>query len=148
MMISGITQSLNSGFSQSINASLTPALTPALTPGGLSTSGSTYTSSLTPCLNPSSDPALTPGQQPASVQGYMSSVGSRDPGGLRHLKHMQIQKPLMKSSDPSLTEEEVNMKFVQDLLNWVEEMQVSLFMMYPTFRYSKSVRHSNVPFLF
>ena len=34
----------------------------------------------------------------------------------------------MKSAfvDQNLTEEEVNMKFVQDLLNWVEEMQVQL----------------------
>lgn len=49
-----------------------------------------------------------------------------DPGSLRHLKHMQIRKPLLKSSlaDPNMTEEEVNMKYVQDLLNWVEEMQV------------------------
>jgi dystonin len=39
---------------------------------------------------------------------------------------MQIRKPLLKSSllDQNLTEEEVNMKFVQDLLNWVDEMQV------------------------
>lgn len=122
MMISGITQSLNSGFSQSINTNLTPALTPALTPGGIGTPGSTFTSSLTPCLTPSLTPALTPSLQPASVQSYI------DPGSLRHLKNMQIRKPLLKSSlaDPSLTEEEVNMKFVQDLLNWVEEMQVSI----------------------
>ncbi|XP_076598905.1 dystonin isoform X4 [Chaetodon auriga] len=128
MMISGITQSLNSGFSQNINASLTPALTPALTPGGLGTPGSTFTSSLTPCLTPSLTPALTPGLQPASVQSYMGSGGGMDPGSLRHLKHMQIRKPLLKSSlaDPSMTEEEVNMKFVQDLLNWVEEMQLQL----------------------
>lgn len=127
MMISGITQSLNSGFSQNINTSLTPALTPALTPGGLGTPGSTFTSSLTPCLTPSLTPALTPGLQPASVQSYMGSGGSMDPGSLRHLKHMQIRKPLLKSSlaDPNMTEEEVNMKFVQDLLNWVEDMQVS-----------------------
>ncbi|TMS04779.1 hypothetical protein E3U43_009936 [Larimichthys crocea] len=128
MMISGITQSLNSGFSQNINTSLTPALTPALTPGGLGTPGSTFTSSLTPCLTPSLTPALTPGLQPASVQSYMGSGGSMDPGSLRHLKHMQIRKPLLKSSlaDPNMTEEEVNMKFVQDLLNWVEDMQVQL----------------------
>ncbi|TKS85463.1 Dystonin 230 kDa bullous pemphigoid antigen 230/240 kDa bullous pemphigoid antigen [Collichthys lucidus] len=128
MMISGITQSLNSGFSQNINTSLTPALTPALTPGGLGTPGSTFTSSLTPCLTPSLTPALTPGLQPASVQSYMGSGGGMDPGSLRHLKHMQIRKPLMKSSlaDPNMTEEEVNMKFVQDLLNWVEDMQVQL----------------------
>lgn len=126
MMISGITQSLNSGFSQNINTGLTPALTPALTPGGLGTPGSTFTSSLTPCLTPSLTPALTPGLQPASVQTYMGS-GGIDPGSLKNLKHMQIRKPLLKSSlaDPNMTEEEVNMKFVQDLLNWVEEMQVS-----------------------
>uniref|UniRef100_UPI0037E92C14 dystonin n=1 Tax=Semicossyphus pulcher TaxID=241346 RepID=UPI0037E92C14 len=128
MMISGITQSLNSGFSQNINTSLTPALTPALTPGGLGTPGSTFTSSLTPCLSPSLTPALTPGLQPSSVQSYMGSGGGMDPGSLRQLKHMQIRKPLLKSSlaDPNMSEEEVNMKFVQDLLNWVEEMQLQL----------------------
>lgn len=126
MMISGITQSLNSGYSQNFNTSLTPALTPALPPGGLGTPGSTFTSSLTPCLTPSLTPALTPGLQPASVHSYMGG-GGMDPGSLRHLKHMQIRKPLLKSSlaDPNMTEEEVNMKFVQDLLSWVEEMQVS-----------------------
>lgn len=141
MMISGITQSLNSGFSQNINTSLTPALTPALTPGGLGTPGSTFTSSLTPCLTP----ALTPGFQPSTVQSYMSSGGGggggMDPSSLRHLKHMQIRKPLLKSSlaDSDMTEEEVNMKFVQDLLNWVEEMQVShhrqfVFIMFSDFK--------------
>lgn len=52
-----------------------------------------------------------------------------DPSSLRQLKHMQIRKPLLKSSlaDPNMTEEEVNMKYVQDLLNWVEEMQVSSY---------------------
>uniref|UniRef100_A0A672IGU0 Dystonin n=1 Tax=Salarias fasciatus TaxID=181472 RepID=A0A672IGU0_SALFA len=133
MMISGITQSLNSGFSQNINSSLTPALTPALTPGGLGTPGSTFTSSLTPCLTPSLTPALTPGMQPVSVHSYMGSGGGgvgggMDPGGLMQLKHIQIRKPLLKSSlaDPNMTEEEVNMKYVQDLLNWVEEMQIQL----------------------
>lgn len=124
MMISGITQSLNSGFPQSINASLTPAINPALTSGDLGTPGSTFTSGLTPCLTP----ALTP-MQPALVQSYMGNSGGMEPGNLMHLKHMQIRKPLLKSSlaDPSMTEEEVNMKYVQDLLNWVEEMQVSCF---------------------
>ncbi|XP_026209864.1 dystonin isoform X3 [Anabas testudineus] len=130
MMISGITQSLNSGFSQNINTNLTPALTPALTPGGLGTPGSTFTSSLTPCLTPSLTPALTPGLQPTSVQSYTGSGGGggMDPVSLRQLKHMQIRKPLLKSSlaDPNMTEEEVNMKYVQDLLNWVEEMQLQL----------------------
>uniref|UniRef100_A0A669BFU3 Dystonin n=1 Tax=Oreochromis niloticus TaxID=8128 RepID=A0A669BFU3_ORENI len=112
----------------SINTNLTPALTPALTPGGVGTPGSTFTSSLTPCLTPSLTPALTPSLQPASIQSYMGSGGGMGPSSLRHLKNMQIRKPLLKSSlaDPSLTEEEVNMKFVQDLLNWVEEMQMEL----------------------
>ncbi|XP_024916584.1 dystonin isoform X7 [Cynoglossus semilaevis] len=128
MMISGITQSLNSGFSQSMGTNLTPALTPALTPGGFGTPGSTFTSSLTPCLTPSLTPALTPGLQPSTVQSYMGGGGTVDPGSLRHLKHLQIRKPLQKSSlaDPNLTEEEVNMKYVQDLLMWVEEMQMQL----------------------
>uniref|UniRef100_A0A3Q2WJQ9 Calponin-homology (CH) domain-containing protein n=1 Tax=Haplochromis burtoni TaxID=8153 RepID=A0A3Q2WJQ9_HAPBU len=76
-------------------------------------------------INTNLTPALTP---PASVQSYLGSGGDMVPGSLRHLKNMQIRKPLLKSSlaDPSLTEEEVNMKFVQDLLNWVEEMQMEL----------------------
>ncbi|XP_072533688.1 dystonin isoform X14 [Salminus brasiliensis] len=119
IMISGITQSLNSGFSQNLSAGLSPALTPALTPGALVTPVSTLSSSLTPALTP----ALTPGLQPTLVSG-----GDMETGVLQHLKQMQIRKPMLKSSlvDPSLSEEEVNMKFVQDLLNWVEEMQVQL----------------------
>ncbi|XP_067278514.1 dystonin isoform X3 [Pseudorasbora parva] len=120
MMISGITQSLNSGFSQSFNAGLSPALSH----GGLVSTGGS--SALTP--------AMTPGMQPASVQAYLTTGGGGGGGGgmepavLQQLKHMQIRKPMLKSSfvDPNLTEDEVNMKFVQDLLNWVEEMQVQL----------------------
>ncbi|CAG09425.1 unnamed protein product, partial [Tetraodon nigroviridis] len=122
MMISGITQSLNSGFSQ--NTSLTPALTSALTPGGLGTPGSTLTS----CLTPSLSPSMNSGLQPSSVQSFLDSSGGKNPSSLLHLKHMQISKPLQKSSvaDPSMTEEEVNMRFIQDLLTWVEEMQLQL----------------------
>ncbi|XP_045078903.1 LOW QUALITY PROTEIN: dystonin [Coregonus clupeaformis] len=127
MMISDITQSLNSGFSSSNHNS---SLTPALTPGGLGTPGSTFTSSFTPGLTPGLSPAMTSGgMQPGSVQAYMGGGGGgMDTGSLQHLKHMQIRKPLGKSSlvDPNMTEEEVNMNFVQDLINWVEEMQVQL----------------------
>ncbi|XP_056291885.1 dystonin isoform X5 [Pseudoliparis swirei] len=128
LMISGITQSLNSGYSQNINTSLTPALTPGFTPGGLGTPGSTFTSSLTPCLTPSFSPAMTPGLPSASPQSYMGSGGGMDPGSLRHLKNMQIRNPLHKSSlaDPNMTEEEVSMNFLHDLLSWVEEMQMQL----------------------
>ena len=53
--------------------------------------------------------------------------GGMDPGALQHLKHMQIRKPLGKLlGDPNMTEEEVNMNFVQDLLSWVDEMQVNI----------------------
>ncbi|XP_054886087.1 dystonin isoform X5 [Poeciliopsis prolifica] len=131
-MISGITQSLNSGFPQSINSSFTSDITSSLTSGGLGTPGSTFTSGLTPSFNSSLTspltPSLTPNLPPASVPSYMGSGGSMEPGNLMHLKHMQIRKPLMKSSlaDPSMTEEEVNLKYVQDLLNWVEEMHMQL----------------------
>ncbi|MGH0168382.1 UNVERIFIED_CONTAM: hypothetical protein FKN15_066194 [Acipenser sinensis] len=76
-------------------------------------------------MNPSLNTAMTPGLQPTLVQSYVTGM---DSAALQALKLMQIRKPLMKSSlaDPNLTEEEVNMNFVQDLLNWVEEMQVQL----------------------
>ncbi len=117
MMISGITQSLNSNFSPNFSAGLSPALTH----GGLVPAGG----------SPAMSPAMTPSMQPASVQTYLSGRGGgggMEPGVLQQLKHTQIRKPMLKSSflDPNLTEDEVNVKFVQDLLNWVEEMQVCL----------------------
>ena len=113
-MISGISNSLN--FTQSTN----PSLSPALTPGGATGAGATFTSS-------SLGPALTPGLQPQSMLGSMGGDGGgMEPMSLQSLKHTQIPKPLGKSSllDANMTEEEANMNFVQDLLNWVEEMQV------------------------
>ncbi|XP_036402094.1 LOW QUALITY PROTEIN: dystonin [Megalops cyprinoides] len=123
MMISGITQSLNSGICPNLNSGLTPALTPTLTSGGLVPSCSAFSAALTPNLPPSLTPVMTPGLQPCIGGG-----GGVDPGALQQLKLMQIRKPLVKSClvDPNMTEEEVNMNFVQDLLNWVEEMQVQL----------------------
>uniref|UniRef100_A0A8C8BTH4 Dystonin n=1 Tax=Otus sunia TaxID=257818 RepID=A0A8C8BTH4_9STRI len=80
---------------------------------------------LTSRLTPTITPAYTPGIPPRLIQSYVTGV---DSGTLQTLKLMQIRKPLMKSAfvDQNLTEEEVNMKFVQDLLTWVEEMQVQL----------------------
>uniref|UniRef100_A0A4W5PSY5 Dystonin n=1 Tax=Hucho hucho TaxID=62062 RepID=A0A4W5PSY5_9TELE len=105
-------------------------LVQSLTPGGLGTPGSTFTSILTPGLTPALSPAMTPGgMQPGSVQTYMGGGGvGMAPGDLQHLKQMQIRKPLCKSLlvDPNMTEDEVNINFVQDLINWVEEMQVQL----------------------
>ncbi|XP_051945803.1 dystonin-like [Xyrauchen texanus] len=122
MVISGITQSLNSGFSQNYSAGLSPALTPGLTPRGLATLGDSNTPALTP--------AMTPSMQPTSVQPYLTGRGGGgvESGVLQQLKHMQIRKPMLKSSfvDPNLTEDEVNVKFVQDLLSWVEDMQAQL----------------------
>ncbi|KAJ8359996.1 hypothetical protein SKAU_G00165210 [Synaphobranchus kaupii] len=132
MMISGITQSLNSGFSSNLNAGLSPALMTGMPSGGMAQSGglSGFSSSLAQTCLPSS--LITPGLQPGALQSYMGGVvgagGAVDPGALQQLKLMQIRKPLLKSSmlDSNMTEEEVNMNFVQDLLSWVEEMQVQL----------------------
>ncbi|XP_007471251.1 PREDICTED: dystonin isoform X1 [Lipotes vexillifer] len=126
LMISGISQSLNSGFTQTLNASLnsglTQGLTPSLTPSSV-TSG--LSSGLTSRLTPSVTPAYTPGFPSGLVPNFSSGV---ETNSLQTLKLMQIRKPLLKSSllDQNLTEEEINMKFVQDLLNWVDEMQVQL----------------------
>ncbi|XP_070370780.1 dystonin isoform X44 [Equus asinus] len=126
LMISGITQSLNSGFAQTLNpnlsSGLTQSLTPSLTPSSV-TSG--LSSGLTSRLTPSVTPAYTPGFPSGLVPNFSSGV---ETNSLQTLKLMQIRKPLLKSSllDQNLTEEEVNMKFVQDLLNWVDEMQVQL----------------------
>ncbi|NWW93677.1 DYST protein, partial [Rhynochetos jubatus] len=126
LMISGITESLNSGFTTNLtpelNAAMTQGLTPTLTSSSL-TSG--LSSGLTSRLTPTITPAYTPGIPPRLIQSYVTGV---DSGTLQTLKLMQIRKPLMKSAfvDQNLTEEEVNMKFVQDLLSWVEEMQVQL----------------------
>ncbi|XP_014804077.1 PREDICTED: plectin-like [Calidris pugnax] len=126
LMISGLTESLNSGFTTNLtpelNAAMTQGLTPTLTSSSL-TSG--LSSGLTSRLTPIITPTCTPGIPPRLVQSYVTGV---DGGTLQTLKLMQIRKPLMKSAfvDQNLTEEEVNMKFVQDLLNWVEEMQVQL----------------------
>ncbi|NWW26394.1 DYST protein, partial [Falcunculus frontatus] len=126
LMISGITESLNSGFTANLtpelNAAMTQGLTPTLTSSSL-TSG--LSSGLTSRLTPTITPPYPPGIPPRLVQSYVTGV---DSGTLQTLKLMQIRKPLMKSAfvDQNLTEEEVNMKFVQDLLSWVEEMQVQL----------------------
>uniref|UniRef100_A0A2D4HW98 SH3 domain-containing protein n=1 Tax=Micrurus lemniscatus lemniscatus TaxID=129467 RepID=A0A2D4HW98_MICLE len=126
MMISGITQSLNSGFAPSLspnlNSGLNQGLSPSLTTSSL-TSG--LSSGFSPRLTPAITPAYTPGFPPRLIQSYITGV---DTGGLQTFKLTQIRKPLMKSAfiDQNLTEEEVNMKFVQDLLRWVDEMQVQL----------------------
>ncbi|NWT68141.1 DYST protein, partial [Prunella himalayana] len=126
LMISGITESLNSGFTTNLtpelNAAMTQGLTPTLTSSSLTPGLSTGLASR---LTPTITPAHPSGIPPRLIQSYVTGV---DSGTLQTLKLMQIRKPLMKSAfvDQNLTEEEVNMKFVQDLLSWVEEMQVQL----------------------
>ncbi|XP_077031060.1 dystonin isoform X19 [Agelaius phoeniceus] len=126
LMISGITESLNSGFTSNLtpelNAAMTQGLTPTLTSSSM-TSG--LSSGLSSRLTPTVTPTYPSGIPPRLIQSYVTGV---DSGTLQTLKLMQIRKPLMKSAfvDQNLTEEEVNMKFVQDLLSWVEEMQVQL----------------------
>uniref|UniRef100_A0A8C6Y493 Dystonin n=1 Tax=Naja naja TaxID=35670 RepID=A0A8C6Y493_NAJNA len=122
MMISGITQSLNSGFAPSLSPNLNSGLNQGLSP---SLTSSSLTSGFSPRLTPTITPAYAPGFPPRLIQSYITGV---DTGGLQTLKMTQIRKPLMKSAfiDQNLTEEEVNMKFVQDLLRWVDEMQVQL----------------------
>ncbi|XP_064364663.1 dystonin isoform X1 [Dromaius novaehollandiae] len=126
LMISGITESLNSGFTTNLTPELSAAMTQGLTPTLTSSSlTSGLSSGLTSRLTPAITPAYTPGIPPRLIQSYVTGV---DSGTLQTLKLTQIRKPLMKSAfvDQNLTEEEVNMKFVQDLLSWVEEMQVQL----------------------
>ncbi|XP_076771221.1 dystonin isoform X4 [Arvicanthis niloticus] len=126
LMISGITQSLNSGFAQTLHPSLNSGLTQSLTPSLTSSSvTSGLSSGMTSRLTPSVTPAYTPGFPSVVAPNFSLGV---EPNSLQTLKLMQIRKPLLKSSllDQNLTEEEVNMKFVQDLLNWVDEMQVQL----------------------
>ncbi|KAG5831043.1 hypothetical protein ANANG_G00299700 [Anguilla anguilla] len=73
-------------------------------------------------------PSLQPAGLPAYMGGVVGAGGAVDPGALQQLKLIQIRKPLLKSSmvDSNMSEEEVNMNYVQDLLSWVEEMQVQL----------------------
>ncbi|XP_066460148.1 dystonin isoform X8 [Eleutherodactylus coqui] len=148
LMISGISQSLNSGFSQSLNpvmnstmsnnmasmspTSLTPSISGSLSPGlppnlvpGLPSSLTTnishgFNSHLTPITA-----TFTPNVNPSLIQNYATGMNSN---ALHSLKLMQVRKPLLKSSlaDQNLTEEEVNIKFIQDLSKWLEETQIQL----------------------
>uniref|UniRef100_A0A8C7EAU4 Dystonin n=1 Tax=Nothoprocta perdicaria TaxID=30464 RepID=A0A8C7EAU4_NOTPE len=126
LMISGITESLNSGFTTSLTPELSAAMSQGLTPSLTSSSlTSGLSSGLASRLTPAVTPAFAPGLPPRLVPSYVTGV---DGGTLQTVKLTQIRKPLMKSAfvDQNLTEEEVNMKFVQDLLSWVEEMQMQL----------------------
>ncbi|NXU54828.1 DYST protein, partial [Turnix velox] len=126
LMISGITESLNSGFATNLTPELSAAKTQGLTPSLTSPSlTSGLSSGLASRLTPALTPSYAAGIPPRLVQSYVTGA---DSGSLQTIQLMQIRKPLLRSAfvDQNLTEEEVNMKFVQDLLSWVEEMQVQL----------------------
>lgn len=148
LMISGITQSLNSGFAQtlnpSLNSGLTQSFTPSLTPSSMK---SGLSSGLSSHLTPSLTPSYTPGFTAGLVPNFNSGVDTKS---LQTLKLMQIRKPLVKSSllDQNLTEEEINMKFVQDLLNWVDEMQVKKCLLYLRFSVFITIRFFFEPSVF
>uniref|UniRef100_A0A4W3JBR7 Dystonin n=1 Tax=Callorhinchus milii TaxID=7868 RepID=A0A4W3JBR7_CALMI len=87
------------------------------------------TRSFAPILPPSLPVSLSSGLKPVMMHGFISGfVPGVDPDTRQTIKLMQIRKPMMRSqlANQSLTEDEINMKFVQDLLSWVEEMQVQL----------------------
>ncbi|XP_041044841.1 dystonin isoform X4 [Carcharodon carcharias] len=125
LMIAGLNQSLNqsfsSGFSQGLTPSLTSSLSRSLTPS--------LTHGLTPVHTPGLSMTLSSGLKPVLTHGFIQGfVPCMDTDKIMTVKLMQIRKPLMKSQiiDPTLTEEEINMNFLQDLLNWVEDVQVQL----------------------
>ncbi|XP_078255159.1 dystonin isoform X4 [Rhinoraja longicauda] len=125
LMMAGLTQSLNQSFSTDFSQSLTPSLTSnqsrSLTPS--------LTHGSTTVLMPSLPATLSSGLKPVLAHGFIQGfVPNTETDALQTVKLMQIRKPLLRSQfvDQSLTEEEVNMKFLQDLLSWVEDIQVQL----------------------
>ncbi|XP_077146122.1 dystonin isoform X1 [Ranitomeya variabilis] len=147
-MLSGISQSLNSGFSQSLNPVMNSAMSHNMAPMSPTGMAPSISGSMSPALPPNlasglpssltanmshgfnshltpMTPTFTPNFNPGLIQNYASGMNSN---ALQSLKLMQVKKPLLKSSfaDQNLPEEEVNVKFVQDLSSWVEEMQIQL----------------------
>ncbi|XP_063775378.1 dystonin [Pseudophryne corroboree] len=149
LMISGISQSLNSGFSQSLNpamnssmshsmipmspTSLTPSLSGSMTPGLPSNFAPSLPSSIAAGhshgfnshLTPAMTPTFAPNFNPGLIQNYATGM---NPNAMQSLKLMQVKKPLLKASfaDQNFPEEEGNITFVQDLVSWLEEMQIQL----------------------
>ncbi|XP_075058640.1 dystonin isoform X18 [Mixophyes fleayi] len=150
LMISGISQSLNSGFSQSLNPAMNSSMSHSMAPMSPTSLTSGMSGSMTPGLpsnfnpglqsslssgfshgfnshqlTPAMTPTFAPNFNPGLIQNY---GGGMNTNALQSLKLMQVKKPLLKSSlaDQNLPEEEGNITFVQDLVNWVEEMQIQL----------------------
>ncbi|KAM4694316.1 dystonin [Discoglossus pictus] len=117
MMNSSMSHGMTPGMNSSMSHGMTPTMTPSsLTPGFSQGFNSHFAAPMSPTLTPSFSPGLIPNYAP----GMNSNA-------LQSLRLMQVKKPLPKSSlDKNLPEEEANLRFVQDLLSWVDEMQVQL----------------------
>ncbi|XP_040205815.1 dystonin isoform X23 [Rana temporaria] len=117
----GIAANLNQG----VSGSMSPALQPVLTPGLPSSLNASYSQGFNSQLTPAMTPGFSPGFNQGLIQNYATGMNTNP---LQSLKLMQVKKPLLKSSfaDQNLPEEEANLKFVQDLCSWVEEMQIQL----------------------
>ncbi|KAM9316059.1 dystonin [Gastrophryne carolinensis] len=126
-MTPGISANFNPGISANLSqgvSSLSNGLQP-LTPGLPSNLGSNFSQGFNSHVTPGMTPTFAPNFNQGLVQNYATGMNSN---AMQSLKLMQVKKPMLKSSfaDQNLPEEEVNLKFVQDLFNWVEEMQMQL----------------------
>ncbi|PIO36674.1 hypothetical protein AB205_0203350 [Aquarana catesbeiana] len=118
-------QGMAANLNQGVSGSLSPALQPVHTPGLPSSLNASYSQGFNSQLTPAMTPGFAPGFNQGLIQNYATGMNTNP---LQSLKLMQVKKPLLKSSfaDQNLPEEEVNLKFVQDLCSWVEEMQIQL----------------------
>ncbi|XP_073482804.1 dystonin isoform X13 [Aquarana catesbeiana] len=118
-------QGMAANLNQGVSGSLSPALQPVHTPGLPSSLNASYSQGFNSQLTPAMTPGFSPGFNQGLIQNYATGMNTNP---LQSLKLMQVKKPLLKSSfaDQNLPEEEVNLKFVQDLCSWVEEMQIQL----------------------
>ncbi|KAM5163309.1 dystonin isoform 1-T1 [Mantella aurantiaca] len=118
-------QGIGANLNQGVSGSMSPALPPILTPGLPSSLTSSYSQGFNSQLTPAMTPGFAPNFNPGLIPNYANGMNSN---ALQSLKLMQVKKPLLKSSfaDQNLPEEEVNLRYVQDLCNWLEEMQIQL----------------------
>ncbi|XP_077343980.1 dystonin isoform X29 [Lithobates pipiens] len=122
---SNFAQGIATNLNQGVSGNLSPALQPVLTPGLPSSLNTSYSQGFNSQLTPAMTPGFAPGFNQGLIQNYATGMNTNP---LQSMKLMQVKKPLLKSSfaDQNLPEEEANLKFVQDLCSWVEEMQIQL----------------------
>ncbi|XP_068137522.1 dystonin isoform X20 [Hyperolius riggenbachi] len=124
-MSASLTPAMSTSLNPGISASMSPGLPPNLTPGLPSSLTSGFSHGFNSQLTPAMTPTFAPNFNQGLMQNYASGMNSN---AMQSLKLMQVKKPLLKSSfaDQNLPEEEVNIKYIQDLATWVEEMQIQL----------------------